>query len=315
MGSYFTGSEWAQKYAKKALPVLIGFAESRRPTTYTELAKILLGNEKYRHPLMSALGRLGEALESLNEAAPKKFGKIPPIQLLVCNQRTGRPGNLALNFLGFNKSQTDKMSKLQLDTIVSAAHQKIFEYPRWHHVLKTFDLKPITLKLPAPESVLLKIKQIEQHSTGEGEEHERLKAFLAENPNMIGVHWKRIGDTEQPLLSGDRLDISFRNDEKWVAVEVKGKNSPLADLVRGIFQCVKYKVILATQLRYESLAGKSDLQRIIPRVILACGASLPPELPKFAKSVGIEVRSGITVPEGFVPIGTTKLHHAAAGVA
>jgi len=315
MDSYFTGSEWAQRYAKEALPVLISFSESRRPTTYTELAKILLGSEKYRHPLMSALGRLGEALEALNEALPKKIGKIPPIQLLVCNRRTGRPGNLALNFLGFNKSQTDKMSKLQLDAIVSAAHQKIFEYDRWHHVLKAFGLKPITLQLPAPDKVLPKIKQLEQHSTGEGEEHERLKLYLAENPNKIGVHWKSVGGTEQLLLSGDRLDISFRNNEKWIAVEVKGKHSPLADLVRGIFQCVKYKVILATQLRYESLAGKDDLQRIIPRVILACGASLPDELWTFAKSLDIEVRSGIAVPEGFVPMGTTKIHHAAAGVA
>ena len=186
MDSYFTGSEWAQRYAKEALPVLISFAESRRPTTYTELAKILLRSEKYRHPLMSALGRLGEALEALTEALPKKFGKIPPIQLLVCNRRTGRPGNLALNFLGFNKSQTDKMSKLQLDTIVSAAHQKIFEYPRWHHVLKAFGLKPITLKLPAPDSVLPKIKQLEQHPGGEDRVDEAREPWPhAEFPKVV----------------------------------------------------------------------------------------------------------------------------------
>ena len=74
-------------------------------------------------------------------------------------------------------------------------------------------------------------------------------------------------------------------------------------------------MILATQSRYESLAGKNDLQRIIPRVILACGAPLPDELRIFAKSLDIEVKSGVAVPEGFVPMGTTKLHHAAAGVA
>jgi hypothetical protein len=65
---------------------------------------------------------LGHALESLNEAEPKRYGKIPPIELLVCNQRTGRPGNLGLNFLGYKKSETDKMSEALLDTIVSRSH-------------------------------------------------------------------------------------------------------------------------------------------------------------------------------------------------
>ena len=180
MSDYFAGSDWSQTYAKKALPVLVDLAESHRATTYTELATILLGDKRYGHPLMSALGRLGRALESLNEADPKKYGKIPPIELLVCNQRTGRPGNLGLNFLGYKKSETDKMSEALLDTIVSRAHQNIFEYPRWQHVLQAFGLKPVTLKLPAPESILPKILELEQHATGEGEEHERLKVIFAQ---------------------------------------------------------------------------------------------------------------------------------------
>jgi len=312
MSDYFAGSGWSQTYAKKAVPVLVNLAESHRATAYTELAKILLGDKKYGHPLMSALGRLGHALESLNEAQPQKFGEIPPIQLLVCNQRTGRPGNLGLNFLGYKKSETDKMSKALLDTVVSRAHQNIFEYPRWQHVLKALGLKPVTLKLPTPESILPKIRELERHSTGEGAEHERLKLFLAQKPKRIGIQWRSHGDTEYFLLSGDRLDISFRDDRRWIAVEVKGKHSPLADLVRGIFQCVKYKVILATQLRYEALGGQAHLQRTIPRVVLACGAPLPTELLTFAKSLDIEVKSGILVPENFVPMRATNLHNVAA---
>jgi hypothetical protein len=101
--------------------------------------------------------------------------------------------------------------------------------------------------------------KIERRSTGEGEEHKRLKLFLADNPRKIGIQSKGKADTEVLLLSGDRLDGSFRSNELWVAVEVKGKNSPEADLVRGIFQCVKYKVILAAQLRYEALSGGNHL--------------------------------------------------------
>jgi hypothetical protein len=78
-------------------------------------------------------------------------------------------------------------------------------------------------------------------------------------------------------------------------VEVKGKNSPIADLVRGIFQCIKYKVILASQLRYEALEGRVHLKRIVPRVILACGGSLPSNLLPFAKSQDVEVRSAVSM--------------------
>jgi len=60
-------------------------------------------------------------------------------------------------------------------------------------------------------------------------------------------------------------------------------------------------VILAAQLRYEALGGQVHLQRTLPRVVLACGGSLPAELLTFAKSVDVEVRSGLTVPEDFRP--------------
>ena len=302
MNDYFAGPAWSRTYARKALPVLVDFAENGRSTTYTELAEILLDDNRYAHPLMSALGKLGHALEALSEAEPKRFGKIPPIQLLVCNQKTGRPGNLALNFLGYKKSETDKMSDAFLDTVVLHAHEKVYRFQRWQEVLKALGLKPVTLKLPPPEAILPKIGELEGYPKGEGREHERLKIFLSQCPKAIGIRWPGHGHTEQLLLSGDRLDISFRDDSRWIAVEVKGKHSPTADLVRGIFQCVKYKLILATQLRYESLEGHASRQRILPRVLLACGGSLPSELLTFARSVNVEVWSGLSVPEDFIPM-------------
>ena len=33
MSEYFTGSDWSQTYAKKALPVLVNLAENHRETT------------------------------------------------------------------------------------------------------------------------------------------------------------------------------------------------------------------------------------------------------------------------------------------
>jgi hypothetical protein len=298
--NYFPGSRWSATNAQKVLPILVDFAGNHEKTTYTDLSRLMFRDKKYAHPLMSALGRLGEALESLNSSNPRGFGEIPPIQLLVCNKKTGRPGNLALAFLDFPKAETDRMTKQQLDAIVSVAWEKSFRYEKWPHVLKSLGLKPVGLKLPPPESILPKISAIERRATGEGEEHKRLKLFLSENPKKIGVQSKGNGDTEVLLLSGDRLDVSFRSSEHWIAVEVKGQNSPEADLIRGVFQCAKYKAIMAEQLRYESLSSGDYAPVVAPRVILACGRTVPVELRKFAQPLNIEIRSNLVVPESFV---------------
>jgi hypothetical protein len=166
-------------------------------------------------------------------------------------------------------------------------------------VLRALDLKPVTLNLPAPKDVLPEIREFERPSSTESDEHKRLKLFLAQNPRKIGVQWSGRGETERILLSGDRLDISFRDDDRWIAVEVKPKQSPEADLIRGIFQCVKYKAILTAELRYDALQGREKVPHD-PRVILACGGILPRELLALSESFSIEVRTGITAPDEFV---------------
>lgn len=305
MDKYFSGSKWARETAKKALPILVNFAENRRATTYTELATLLFGDKKYAHPLMSALGRLGKSLELLSQSERKKLGKVPPIQLIVCNQKTGRPGNLSLSFLGVRKSVADGMSNQELNLLVRGAHQTVFDYTRWQDVLGMLGLQPFILNLPAPAGILPKIAQ---YGHGESEEHRRLKLFLAANPKRIGIQRESKGDIEQLLLSGDRLDVSFRSKNQWIAVEVKGKNSPEADLIRGTFQCVKYKFIMAAQLRYEALSNRNFEQITIPKVILACGCSVPPELCEFAKSFDIEIKPDLLVPKEFTPSLTTDSH-------
>jgi len=300
MSDYFTGPKWSVTYARKAMPVLVSLAERHRTTTYKDLAGRLL-NERYAQPLKDALGTLGRALVALSKKGSGRIGTIPPIQLLVCSRGTGRPGNAGLGFLGFTPAQTSGMSKQQLDSLVLAAHQRIFSFGRWQEVLNALGLKPLALKLPAADSLLPMIEEIERRSAGEGEDHRRLKLFLAQNPKRIGVPCKDAGDTEHLLLSGDRVDISFRSRRAWVAVEVRGKGSPEPDLMRGIFQCVKYRAVLAAQIRYEALEGGEYAGQRISRVLLACAAALPEQLRKLAESLDVEVKSGISVPDDFVP--------------
>src|ERR1041385_7363908 len=179
---------------KKHCHFLLLLRNPAKQSLYKDLSIILTGDGKYAHPLMNALGRLGKGLEILSERQ-KKFRGIPPIQLLVCNQSTSHPGNRALSFLGFERAETDRMTKRQLDSLVLAAHQRIFLYKYWHDVLKALDLKPVTFHLPSPQDVISKIREL-GHTTKEGDDHKRLKLFIAQNPKKIGIKWNGHGETE-----------------------------------------------------------------------------------------------------------------------
>lgn len=51
--------------------------------------------------------------------------------------------------------------------------------------------------------------------------------------------------TEELLPSGDRLDVFFvLKDGDHIAIEVKPSTSPDSDITRGLFQCIKYKVVM-----------------------------------------------------------------------
>lgn len=80
---------------------------------------------------------------------------------------------------------------------------------------------------------------------GEGKQHLQLKEFIYNNPEFIGIRDYVQKDMEHILLSGDRLDVWFKlADGSEIAIEVKSKISSDADILRGLYQCVKYKSIL-----------------------------------------------------------------------
>jgi hypothetical protein len=57
--------------------------------------------------------------------------------------------------------------------------------------------------------------------------------------------------------SSDCLDVSFRVRDKWVAAEVNSSLSNSADIVRGLFQCVKYRAVMAAAQAAEGRAREA----------------------------------------------------------
>jgi hypothetical protein len=117
---------------------------------------------------------------------------------------------------------------------------------------------------------------------GESEDHRRLKDYVARNPQLFGLPANAVGETEYPLPSGDSVDVLFGDQDEWVAAEVKSKISPEADIVRGIFQCIKYRAVIEA---YQASVG---LPQGI-RSILVLEGALPDNLVSLKNMLGVKV--------------------------
>jgi hypothetical protein len=78
----------------------------------------------------------------------------------------------------------------------------------------------------------------------ESKEHKALKAWVIKSPRHFKAYGTfKSGKNEHCLSSGDRLDAYFDNGKQYLAVEVKASHTSDAELMRGVYQCVKYKAV------------------------------------------------------------------------
>ncbi len=119
--------------------------------------------------------------------------------------------------------------------------------------------------------------------SGESREHRLLKEYVARHPASLGVSTDHsIGETEFLLPSGDAVDVLFRDEVTWIAVEVKSIISSEADIARGLFQCVKYRAVIDAWLGF---TGKP----VDCRAILALAGRLPKLLIPLRNALGVDV--------------------------
>jgi len=119
---------------------------------------------------------------------------------------------------------------------------------------------------------------------GESEAHKSLKLLIMNNPSMVGLDQALApGKDEVTLPSQDTVDVLFEKPEAYYCVEVKGKHSSDEDILRGVYQCIKYKALL------EALALDRGEQRTVD-VRLALGGPMPQSVAPHASRLGIIVR-------------------------
>ncbi|MES2469418.1 MAG: hypothetical protein V4675_19085 [Verrucomicrobiota bacterium] len=268
----FDGDKMYQQRARAALPLLVRQAKAQKTIFYADLAKEL--NIPNPRNLNFVLGSVGQSILKL---ARERGEEIPPIQCLVVNQADGLPGEGVDFFI--EKHAFKGMSKRQRRVVVDGLLQKIFSYPGWDSVLEAFSMKAAPLDF----STIVRNAALGGREGGESEHHKFLKEHVAANPGILGLRPSVAkGVNEYGLPSGDKLDVLFREVDEWIAVEVKSHISDDADLVRGLFQCVKYQAVL------EAFLISTD-RKPNARAALVISRPFPVELLPLKNVLGVEV--------------------------
>lgn len=233
------GSKRYQCRARKALPILIRQAQASQEIYYEDLAEEL-GMPNPRN-LNYPLGSIGVTINALRE---KWHEDIPHIESLVVNQSTGMPGSGLDEFIEDGRINYSSLGNRKKKIYHEAYWSKIYAYPSWHKVLKELGLNPFK---NAPTNQIGKVTK-GRGGGGEGPEHLALKNYILNTPKIVGLSAKHpSGKAEYDLLSGDKIDVVFEHRKKLTAVEVKSRISDQKDIIRGLYQCIKYKAVLEAQ--------------------------------------------------------------------
>jgi hypothetical protein len=172
------------------------------------------------------------------------------------------------------------MTENEKKIFVLGLNKEAIEYQQWDWVLSALGLTPSVIDTTASETAIRSGKFY--GGGGEGPDHKKLKEYIYNHPEVIGIKDIKKRDMEHILLSGDRLDVYFElADGSKVAVEIKPSTSPDADVMRGLYQCVKYKTILDAEDKVHGNKANNS-------AILVIGGELSPENRKVRNTLGVK---------------------------
>lgn len=273
--------EWLDKgvisaeRARRALPILVRQARAEQPITYKDLS-IELGMDHHR-PVKTPAGYIGYTLNAIGNTRGWKRRPPPPLQSLVVNKHSGFPGSGVDGFMSaaYREAQTQR----QKTAALKGVHSQLYAYPHWEELLDYLELDPAPLTL---DNILRKAINAKGRG-GEGPEHRLLKDYIVKNPFIVGLPPAHAsGSPEFGLPSGDRVDVVFVGNGLKTAVEVKSCISSEDDIARGLFQCLKYRVVLEAQAALS--ASPFDVC-----VFLVVGKKFPESLLPLKNSLGVSV--------------------------
>lgn len=275
-----TNKEWA----RKMIPVLIRWARSSwdKPHYYSNLS------EAVGHHTNQIGGIMATIQDILDNLSLQKQKTIPTLNGLTRNKKSGLPSD-GFDYVIENYSNLSEDSKMgEVNKLNYMAH--LYD---WDWVLKELQLEPDMIYVP--DELDKKKVSLKHGYGGEGAEHKALKNYVQQNPDKFGIKRVLYSSTEKMLLSADRLDVYFETQSNMhVAVEVKPQTAPEEDVMRGIFQCVKYKAVMDAE-------RVADYGRYENEVILVIGGEMSSSNKQLASDLGIKYFDNVTTINPLAP--------------
>jgi len=243
---------WRRDIVPDIVPILIRRAKEGRPITYGDLAGELhreFGHlPKARKTLYGPpVGAIGVAIRELSD----RWGdRIPPINTIVVRASTGFPGVGADEIAHYFFEDNGRGMKKNRDAYLLAAMDAVYNYGnQWDRVAEALGapgLEPATGVIDQGEPIAL--PDLPTGHKPESDEHMAIKAWICDRPKWLAAFGRfGAGVDERYISSGDRLDAYFDSEKKRLAVEVKTSKASDAELMRGVYQCVKYRAVLRAE--------------------------------------------------------------------
>ncbi len=216
----------------KALPYLIRAAQSHKTVTYKEIGQVM---GVHHRQVRYYAGHVRDEICTPDGS--------PLLNCLIVNKKTKMPGESYLPFA--SKATTDEEARLEFENF----RDEVFQFDGWNELLKKYDLSPLIRSNKELEEEALAYNDFMNRHPGLGEStaHKQLKNYIAENPMVLRLPESTISHIEYRFLSGDSVDVAFQwGDHEWAVIEVK-RGINIGELIRGIYQAIKYRALAKAQ--------------------------------------------------------------------
>lgn len=282
--STYTVDRLARRGARHALALLLQHIRAGEEpfVTYGAIARLLEAKLRIPRVFPTHIGSVaGTMMDLIEEEDPQ----APLINALV-TRPNGIPGK---GFGGYYNRRIrrdgertwDKLPRGRKLEVVAEVRAEVRRYPGWNALYATL-FGGVLPKAAKPKRYVERDGKpaAADRPVGKGEspEHKKLKDWAVKNPVALGLTLAFKGTPEKGLLSGDRIDALFTDGASFVAVEVKSMLSTDDDLRRGVYQCVKYRAVVAAQ---------ESPVLVTVRTMLLSERELPEDLKTRARELGV----------------------------
>ena len=255
---------------------LIGAASQR--TTFTDgEAASRLEYECGSEPIAPRT-RMDASVAAMQRAIRARDPEAPLLLVLLVRSDTGEPGAGAREFLADRFPDEPLLREPDArdahpelwSRVVARASREVYGYRGWE--VRYANLHGEYVADPAFTPPPVEGGGTPRGGAGEGPNHRALRLGVLGNPGQINPRFRDAeAVTEKELLSGDRVDVVYVARSEILAMEVKSRDSNRNDLVRGLYQCVKYRAVLKAHPRAIGRAYASH-----PRSRIRRGLGAPP---------------------------------------